>query len=104
MIRGEANDSAILCTDSATYDIKNASTSNTLVVFNDLLCRDTCASQSEELYPEDQALHVLDKEVLKLPILNWAFFCFKIFYLTSRECVKLFVGTPNTNKPKRFYC
>lgn len=36
VIRGKENDSAVLCTDSKTYDIRNASTSNTLILFNDL--------------------------------------------------------------------
>ena len=63
VIRGEANDSAVLCTDCSTYDIKNASTSNTLILFDDLSCPDAAASQSDDLFPESEEQRFVEKKV-----------------------------------------
>lgn len=37
VFRGDENDSAVLCTDKETYEIKDAETSNSLLLFRDLV-------------------------------------------------------------------
>jgi hypothetical protein len=36
VFRGEANDHAVLCTDCSTFEIKEAETSNSLLIFEEL--------------------------------------------------------------------
>jgi hypothetical protein len=36
VFRGEPNDSAVLCTDEATYEVKDAETSNSLLILEEL--------------------------------------------------------------------
>ena len=53
VFRGEANDSVVLCSSKAVYDIKEAETSNSLLLVQNLLkpedCTDTSANQANQV-------------------------------------------------------
>ena len=49
-MRGESEDSAVLCTDSETYDVKKTSTSNTLILFDDLNVTEALPDQEQSLF------------------------------------------------------
>ena len=45
VIRGQADDSAVLCTKNKTYDLKLAETSNTMLLLPDLKLSDTLSQR-----------------------------------------------------------
>ena len=60
VIRGQESDSAVICTDSATFDIKNVSTSNTLMLFDDLVI-DFNKSNSTDMDSEQESFLITQK-------------------------------------------
>eukprot|EP00057_Strongylocentrotus_purpuratus_P034022 XP_793636.4 PREDICTED: sister chromatid cohesion protein DCC1-like [Strongylocentrotus purpuratus] len=50
IIRGDKTDHAVLCTDSKTYDLKVAETSNTLLVLKDCFTKDNLPSGENRLH------------------------------------------------------
>lgn len=48
VFRGESNDWVTLCSEKAVYDIKEAETSNSLLLVKDMLSSDSCNQESKE--------------------------------------------------------
>jgi len=81
MIRGHEDDAAVLCTEDATYSIKKAMSSNTMILLED------CSTNVEELEPysatdidEKQHANVLLRNVISCVFCFWYNFCCTEFY------------------------
>ncbi|XP_015929770.2 sister chromatid cohesion protein DCC1 [Parasteatoda tepidariorum] len=53
IIRGEPDESAVLCTKSRTYELREAETSNSLLLVPNLLMPDQCSSGEERIAPQE---------------------------------------------------
>jgi sister chromatid cohesion protein DCC1 len=57
IFRGTKDENAVLCTHNQTYDVKEAETSNSLLLLPDLRWPTQTAAQTERFLEEKQVIH-----------------------------------------------